>query len=183
MITQDGSLDRYLAKRLDSKDIPEQHHVLDVSAFFASQWCQDKAVDFYTFIEEEFSPEPGVSLTQLSSECIMSSDFNLYIYIYICLDMYIYICMFIYIFIIIARHCIFTWYPFKSNFLIILRIYASESSFENSPGAHQLRPWMLPHRTDYGCRGTADVVHWFSLHLCSFSSFDFLWIFVGISMI
>ena len=77
VITQDGSLDRYLAKRLDSKDIPEQHHVLDVSAFFASQWCQDKAVDFYTFIEEEFSPEPGVSLTQLSSECIMSSDFNL----------------------------------------------------------------------------------------------------------
>lgn len=34
-----------------------------------------------------------------------------------------------------------------------------ETAFETSNGAHMLRPWMLPHRVDYGCRGTADVVH------------------------
>eukprot|EP00435_Cladocopium_sp_Y103_P053548 s2064_g17.t1 len=36
-------------------------------------------------------------------------------------------------------------------------MYATEESFA-SPGAHILRPWMLPHRSDYGLRGTCDDV-------------------------
>lgn len=40
------------------------------------------------------------------------------------------------------------------------RTYATQSAFESSAGAHYLRPWMLPHRADYGCRGHGDVVHW-----------------------
>ena len=48
------------------------------------------------------------------------------------------------------------------------RCYAAETAFETSNGAHFLRPWQLPHRNDFGCRGTADTVNWLNLASCFF---------------
>ena len=48
--------------------------------------------------------------------------------------------------------------------LVLPRQYATVEAFE-SPGAHILRPWMLPHRSDYGLRGTCDVEHWIKISM------------------
>ena len=56
-----------------------------------------------------------------------------------------------------------TWIDLYSRAVSIFHLtrqYALESAFLKSPGAHLIRPWMLPHRADFGLRGTADVVFW-----------------------
>lgn len=46
--------------------------------------------------------------------------------------------------------------------ITLLRQYATEDSF-SAAGAHVLRPWMLPHRADFGLRGSCDVETWYLL--------------------
>lgn len=55
---------------------------------------------------------------------------------------------------------------------LAIRTYSTESAFQNSVGAHLMRPWQLPHRNDFGLRGTADCVRWllFSNLICFTSS-------------
>ena len=52
-----------------------------------------------------------------------------------------------------------------------LRTYATETAFK-SPGPFLLRPWMLPHRADYGLRGTADCEPRPSVRDVRFSNFS-----------
>lgn len=63
---------------------------------------------------------------------------------------------------------------------IILRTYAGHGDFMN-PGTFHFRPWMLPHRHDYGLRGTADADLWLFFYFlifhssCMFNRFQCWW--------
>lgn len=59
---------------------------------------------------------------------------------------------------------------FKSQVFHLLRKYADEQTFK-AAGAQLIRPWQLPHRGDYGLRGTADSENW-HLFQCKIVLFD-----------
>ena len=57
-IKTSGSLDKYLANQLEKKELPSTH--LPKPPANHCQSVQERAIEFYKFVEDEFPPEPGV---------------------------------------------------------------------------------------------------------------------------